>query len=56
MRLEGFELAYDERFFLVTLSYEVASSREYKTIKLGAEDGKLLGARNAWVLDGWHNT
>lgn len=49
--LEGVELTDDSRFWTVTFSYmppggPLRNLREYKTIKLRAEDGKFFGARN----------
>jgi hypothetical protein len=61
MRLEGVELSDDSKFWTVTFSYNSTgpigrdargmielpgSLREYKTVKLRAEDGELFGARN----------
>jgi hypothetical protein len=51
--LEGVELTDDSKLWTVTFSYfsrkpgQVFDSlREYKTIKLRAEDGQFVGARN----------
>ncbi len=51
--LEGVELSDDSKFWKITFSYhsklpnEVFHNlREYKTIKLRAEDGEFFGARN----------
>jgi hypothetical protein len=53
MRLEGVELSDDSKFWTVTFSYDptqpgnlLRSFREYKTVKLRAEDGEFFGARN----------
>ena len=55
MRLEGVELSDDSKFWIVTFSYDptrpvdiVRSQREYKTVKLRAEDGEFFGARNGF--------
>lgn len=55
MRLEGVELSDDAKFWIVTFSYDpsreghlVRSLREYKTVKLRAEDGEFFGARNGF--------
>lgn len=51
--LEGVELTDDFRFWTITFSYDnnqpnqlARSLRVYKTIKLRAEDGQFIGARN----------
>jgi hypothetical protein len=51
--LEGVELADDRRYWSITFSYFDKTPNElfhnlraYRTIKLGAEDGELYGARN----------
>jgi hypothetical protein len=60
LQLEGVELSEDSKFWLITFSYypkdalvdsegTLLSSRQYKTIKLDAMKGELLGARNAFV-------
>jgi hypothetical protein len=52
LRLEGVELSDDSRYWTVTFSYAEPGGllgrigREYKTVKLRAEDGELFGARN----------
>ncbi len=53
VRLEGVELSDDAKFWVITFSYMQSSlvgalggMREYKTVKLRAEDGEFLGARN----------
>jgi hypothetical protein len=55
MRLEGVELSDDSKFWTVTFSYDptrpeqvLGSPREYKTVKLRAEDGEFFGARNGF--------
>jgi len=50
--LEGVELSDDSRFWTITFSYAEPGGllgrigREYKTVKLRAEDGEFFGARN----------
>jgi len=53
VRLEGVELSDDFKFWFISFSYiqsgqegVLGSMREYKTVKLRAEDGEFLGARN----------
>jgi len=52
MQLEGVELSDDTKFWTVTFSYWPSGEsttflpREYKSIKLRAEDGEFFGARN----------
>jgi hypothetical protein len=56
MRLEGVELSDDSKFWTVTFSYRGTDldailgdvKREYKTVKLRAEDGEFFGARNGF--------
>ena len=59
MRLEGVELTDDAKFWTVTFSYDPSleghlarSLREYKTVKLRAEDGEFFGARNELISSG----
>jgi hypothetical protein len=53
VRLEGIELTDDAKFWTVTFSYPepsvvgaLSGLREYKTVKLRAEDGEFFGAKN----------
>ena len=54
LRLEGVELSDDSRYWTVTFSYAEPGGllgrigREYKTVKLRAEDGEFFGARNGF--------
>ena len=54
MRLEGVELSDDSKFWTITFSYDESGGllgrigREYKTVKLRAEDGEFFGARNGF--------
>ena len=56
LRLEGVELSDDSRFWMVTFSYAEPGGllgrigRDYKTVKLRAEDGELFGARNGLAI------
>ncbi len=62
LRLEGVELTEDAKFWTVTLSYLNPSGpdglldpfrRDYKTVKLSADDGQFYGARTepkAWSV------
>jgi len=59
LRLEAVELSDDSRFWTVTFSYRQPGGllgridRDYKTVKLRAEDGEFIGARNepvAWSV------
>lgn len=43
--LEGVELSEDMKFWLVTFSYWVSTLKKYKTVKLRADDGIVLGIR-----------
>jgi hypothetical protein len=60
VRLEGVELSDDTRFWTVTFSYPQRGlsgalqmgAREYKTVKLRAEDGEFFGARNGLSSSG----
>ena len=58
VRLEGVELTDDARFWTVTFSYSEPSGllgsigRDYKTVKLRAEDGEFFGARNGLANSG----
>ncbi len=60
VRLEGVELSDDAKFWIVTFSYLQESglaimggaTREYKTVKLRAKDGKFFGARNGLLDSG----
>ncbi len=55
MRLEGVELSDDMKFWIITFSYMPSFTgvtgglREYKTVKLRAEDGEFFGARNGFL-------
>jgi hypothetical protein len=62
LRLEGAELSDDERFWVVTFSFLEAtlaagtpeapifpSMRLYKTVKLKASGGELMGIRNGFL-------
>jgi hypothetical protein len=50
LNLEGVELTSDSKFWTVTFSYvpprERYAGRDYKTLKLRAEDGEFFGARD----------
>jgi hypothetical protein len=56
MRLEGVELTDGSKFSSVTFSCEEdkdgASSfgRDYKTVRLRAEDGEFFGARHGFLI------
>ncbi len=56
MRLEGVELTDDAKFWSVTFSYQVDKTglgnlgRDYKTVRLRAEDGEFFGARNGYLI------
>ncbi len=55
MRLEGVELTDDSKFWSVTFSYEEDTNgnkfgRDYKTVRLRAEDGEFFGARNGYLI------
>lgn len=58
LRVEGVELSDDSRFWTVTFSYAEPGGllgrigREYKTVKLRAEDGEFFGARNGLSSSG----
>ncbi|HZL28992.1 MAG TPA: hypothetical protein VFC39_20870 [Acidobacteriaceae bacterium] len=57
VRLEGVELTEDTKFWTVTFSYqhEIAPMdivRDYKTVKLRAEDGEFFGARDGFASSG----
>jgi hypothetical protein len=59
VRLEGVELSDDAKFWVITFSYMDSSligtlggMREYKTVKLRAEDGEFFGARNGLSSSG----
>lgn len=43
--LEGVELSEDMKFWLVTFSYWILTTKKYKTVKLRADDGIVLGIR-----------
>jgi hypothetical protein len=43
--LEGVELSEDMKFWLVTFSYWIGTLKKYKTVKLRADDGIVLGIR-----------
>jgi hypothetical protein len=50
LNLEGVELTNDSKFWTVTFSYtpprERFAGRDYKTVKLRADDGEFFGARD----------
>ena len=59
VRLEGVELSDDSKFWTGTFSYDptrpeqlLPMPREYKTVKLRAEDGEFFGARNELISSG----
>jgi len=43
--LEGVELSEDMKFWLLTFSFWMGSLKKYKTVKLRADDGIVLGIR-----------
>jgi hypothetical protein len=55
LRLEGVELSDDSRFWTIIFSYSEPGGllgrigREYKSVKLSAEDGEFRGARNGFA-------
>jgi len=62
LRLEGAELSDDERFWVVTFSFletpvvgkspatpQFPSIRSYKTARLKADSGELMGIRNGFL-------
>ena len=50
--LEGVELTDDSKFWTVTFSYGSALDRDYKTVRLRADDGGFVGARNGFAGTG----
>jgi hypothetical protein len=59
LQLESAELSDDAKFWYITFSYRSKSPglgfslvRDYKTIKVRAQDGKLYGARNGLSSQG----
>jgi hypothetical protein len=58
LRLEGVELSDDSKFWTITFSYTEPGGllgrigRDYKTVKLRAEDGQFFGARNGLSSSG----
>ena len=50
--LESVELTDASKFWTVIFSSGPPFQREYKTIKLGAQDGEFVGARNGIASTG----
>ena len=50
--LEGVELTEDAKFWTVTFSYGPVFERDFKTVKLRADDGEFVGARNGLASTG----
>ena len=50
--LEGVELTDDAKFWTVTFSYGPVLDRDFKTVKLRADDGEFVGARNGLASTG----
>jgi len=49
LSLEGVELTEDMKFWLVTFSYWVGTTKTYKAVKLRAEDGIFIGIKNPYL-------
>lgn len=55
LRLEAVEKTDNEQFWHVTFSYPsvnwtpIQHVREYRTVKLKADDGELMGVRNGYL-------